>query len=67
MNTPVKFEDPESLIFGHLAKNVHMNCMGAVLLPLVISHRLLSFQRLLLTVNVTQITFLKDILTMLPK
>ena len=28
MNTHVKFEDRESLIFGHLAKNVHMNCMG---------------------------------------
>ena len=28
MNTHVKFEDPESLIFGHLAKNVHMNYMG---------------------------------------
>ena len=28
MNTYVKFEDPESLIFIHLAKNVHMNYMG---------------------------------------
>ena len=40
MNKHVKFEDPKSLIFGHLAKNVHMNCMGAMVLPLVISNRL---------------------------